>query len=243
MDVDSQLGVDGCLPRCTSSDCFSTAPESKWTSGFRPKCDNGAPTVERRIQIVSWSTCLVKDCADRFGRRRSRTHHYPTVVAFQRKNSQKSSSSASASRIPLMVVCFSAETGETATFDVGREPGRFLSRRYPTTFPARKRGFGLVDSRKNLRAAALTPFPQRQCFVQGVFLVPVSTVLYGLPHESLLVVCELPFHISKSVSSYNTEYRWGGTNHFLMVLFPGGIAWSDLRRRTPRSSSRLASRQ
>jgi len=57
--------------------------------------------------------------------------------------------------IPLTIVFFSGETGETATFYVDRELCRFLSRRYPAALPTRKRGFGLVDGCKNFHAAAL----------------------------------------------------------------------------------------
>jgi hypothetical protein len=65
----------------------------------------------------------------------------------------------------------------------------------------------------NLRAAALTPFPQRQGFVQGVFLRPVSAVLYGLPHKGLLVVCELHFHIQNPSPSTIPDMVGAVTNY------------------------------
>jgi len=96
---------------------------------------------------------------------------------------------------------FGGEPGEAAPLDAIGELSCFLARRNSPPFAALKRRFRLVDGRKDFRAPTLTPFPQREGVLQGVFLPAVSSALNSLANERFLVVCELHFHMQNSPST------------------------------------------
>src|SRR5262249_29491399 len=92
------------------------------------------------------------------------------------------------------------EPGAAAPFDLVCEPGGLFARHDFAAFTARERCFGLVDGCKDLRTPAFASFPERQGFLQSVFLTGKAPGLNAFPDKHLLIVSEVYLHYSMPLS-------------------------------------------
>lgn len=66
-----------------------------------------------------------------------------------------------------------------------------------TSLAMRKRSLRSINRRENLRAGALTFFPEGQSLLDGLFFAVQASAINRLPDEGFLIGCEMYFHRSR----------------------------------------------
>jgi hypothetical protein len=91
-------------------------------------------------------------------------------------------------------ILFGIKAQHSAALDIAGKLYGFCFRCYPLPFAARQGCFGRIDRDEDFESSPLALFPQRKCFLYGIFLAVKPPALDGLANKRFLIGGQLNFH-------------------------------------------------